>query len=341
MQADLVRVCLSSEVFNLRQAVQASDRALSSISKAVANYEKLIEVWNKHRQDSRVLKTLLRKQPNPPPPDTSVLLHLFWEPKFSSRQLSRRCMDLFGPQIVEAAVSNAVDDPKERFDILLSFDPAAFKHLRPLPTFKRGDRVILSDLQTASHLNGKKGQVLKWHQDNGRYEVKIDGRKKTIAILPSNIKLDDTYDNKKQMQQHHTFPTQPKTNSQSLHAGSSDDDSDEPPALNSREQSSSESSSSSSDDSVPPLQERGNRSESSDDDSSSSGVPDLTKKNNSSSDEEGIPDLIGPNQQSSSSSDESAPQRRTRGTGAARGNPGRGDDKSKGRGGNRGRRRRK
>ena len=97
---ELVKVYLSSEVFNLRQAVQVSDRALSSIERSQSNYQRLIDVWDEHKNDTRVKKSLIRKQAHPPPPTTSVFLTLFWEPKFCSTQLSRRCMELFGPDIV-------------------------------------------------------------------------------------------------------------------------------------------------------------------------------------------------------------------------------------------------
>ena len=62
---ELVKVYLSSEVFNLRQAVQVSDRALSSIERSQSNYQRLIDVWDEHKNDTRVKKSLIRKQAHP------------------------------------------------------------------------------------------------------------------------------------------------------------------------------------------------------------------------------------------------------------------------------------
>jgi len=338
---DLVKVCLSSEVFNLKRALEISERALSSITKAEANYKDLIEAWDKHKNDSRVNKLLVQEQA------TSVFLNLFWKPKISSNRLSGRCIELFGLQIVEFAVSRAIDNPTEQFDTLFNFDKEAFEHLRPLVKFKNGDRVTVHGLQKAPTLNGKSGTILRWVQDKGRYEVRIDRRKKSILISPSNIKINggfnqDTDDSEDENVAFHNDQTRAQSiqNSRVMNTNSSDDDSDQPPALNARDQSTSESSSG-SDDSIPSLQERGKRSnssDSSDDISSSSSVPNLTRKDNSSSDEEdNIPALIGPNNQSSSSSDESVPRRMIRGPRPTGNSAGRGDERARGRGAARGR----
>ena len=371
LQIDLVRVCLSSEVFNLNQAVKVSDKALSSLEKAEANFEKLADVWDKHRNDGRVQNMLRRKQPKPPGPNTVVFLNLFWEPEHSSQRLSSHCMELFGSRIVEIAVSSVINDTREQFRILSSFDKKAFEHLRPPPEkkpkaksdstkFKQGDHVIVHGLRNKSELNGKRGKILKWLQSKGRYEVKLNKEKKSISILPSNIKIDDDSDSSddngdnapdgqgmgKRTIDRTVKPRQMQSqaNPRFLDTSSSDDDdSDEPPALNDRDQSTSEDSSSSSD-SVPSLLERGNKSNSSDSsedddtDSSSSTPPALMRKDNSSSDDEDIPFLISPNQQSSSSSDESGPRHRVqRGRGSTRNNTGREEGGRRGRGG-RGRR---
>ena len=72
LQVDLVKVYLSSEVFNLKQAVHVSDRTLSSIEKAETNYEGLMRVWDKYKNDGRVNTMLERKQPRPPGPKTVI-----------------------------------------------------------------------------------------------------------------------------------------------------------------------------------------------------------------------------------------------------------------------------
>ena len=342
---DLVKVYLSSEVFNLRQAVQVSDRALSSIERSQSNYKALIDVWDEHKNDTRVKKSLIRKQAHPPPPTTSVFLTLFWEPKFCSTQLSRRCMELFGPNIVQNAVSSAIDDAKECFEILCKFDKQAFEKLGPKPptpkqmpkapqqkvekqsppnqtpkapqpkeqpktkhdmyTFKRGDRVVIHGLKGHS---GKRGVIEKISRKIKKYGVKLDETGVTFAVAPSFLRP-DTSDSESESSIEDVSPSTYRRR-QSDNTSSSDDDG--PPPLNSRDQSSSEDSNS-SDDSVPSLLKRGNRSNSSDssddDDSSTNSVPPLAKEDNSS--DEDIPSLIGPNQQSSSSSDESSPRRQS------------------------------
>ena len=349
---DLVKVYLSSEVFNLRQAVQVSDRALSSIERSQSNYKALIDVWDEHKNDTRVKKSLIRKQAHPPPPTTSVFLTLFWEPKFCSTQLSRRCMELFGPDIVQNAVSSAIDDAKECFDILCKFDKQVFEKLGPKPptpkqmpkvpqqvkkqsppnqtpkapqpkeqpktkhdmyTFKRGDRVVIHGLKGHS---GKRGVIEKISRKIKKYGVKLDETGVTFAVAPSFLRP-DTSDSESESSIEDVSPSTYRRR-QSDNTSSSDDDG--PPPLNSRDQSSSEDSNS-SDDSVPSLLKRGNRSNSSDssddDDSSTNSVPPLAKEDNSS--DEDIPSLIGPNQQSSSSSDESSLRRQS-----GNNNPGRG-----------------
>ena len=345
----MVKVYLSSEVFNLRQAVQVSDRALSSIERSQSNYKALIDVWDEHKNDTRVKKSLIRKQAHPPPPTTSVFLTLFWEPKFCSTQLSRRCMELFGPNIVQNAVSSAIDDAKECFDILCKFDKQAFEKLGPKPptpkqmpevpqqvkkqpppnqmpkapqpkeqpktkhdmyTFKRGDRVVIHGLKGHS---GKRGVIEKISRKIKKYGVKLDETGVTLAGAPSFPRPDTSDSDSESSIEDGMFRRR-----QSYNTSSSDDDG--PPPLNSRDQSSSEDSNS-SDDSVPSLLQRGNRSNSSDssddDDSSTNSVPPLAKEDNSS--DEDIPSLIGPNQQSSSSSDESSLRRQS-----GNNNPGRG-----------------
>ena len=364
-------------MFDLEQALRTSDRALSSIEKAEANYEELLALWDKHRSDKRVQNMLLKKRP-PPLPKTIAFLKLFWEPEENRRGLSRFWSEKFGSKIVDRAL----------------------EHLK----FKQGDSVIVNGLKNSSELNGKRGVVRKWINDQRRYLVKLNSRKKPITILASNLKIDagsDSSDGEdgapmgKNNSKAKPKPTvQPKVNSPPVGLDSSDDDSDEPPPLNDRDQSSSDESS--SDDSLPGLIERGTRSNSSDSSnydgeafdsdssssagsppgiipnprrivremrrhspnvapdgsSSSSSVPDLMRKDNSSSDDDDIPALINPNQQSSSSSDDSiGPQRRaqrgrasnpsTAGRGEGGGGRGAGGGKRKGGARGKGRRKRK
>jgi len=271
-------------------------------------------------------------------------------------------MHLFGPKVVAFAVSRVVDDVKEKFRILSRFDKTAFDNIK----FKQGDRVIVHGLQNNPTLNGMKGEVLKWLQDQGRYQVKPDEKKNTISVLASNIKLDDADNIAQKRTTDRSLKSrqmQSRARSQYDDTSSSDDDSDlpaltggnqsssddsseddnPPPLMDSRNKSSSESDSDSDSDSdsVPSLIEREARSNSSDSsneddsDSSMSGPPALTKKDNSSSDDESIPSLISPNQQSSS--DESAPlQKRNTNMVSTRNNAEReGGSRGRGRGGRR------
>ena len=275
---------------NLTPAIDASDQALSSIEKAEANHEKLIEVWDKYKNDKRVKKLLERKQPKPPGPKTVVFLNLYWHPQRSSNQLPKVCMDLFGAKVVHNAVSTAFDEEREKFQILSAFDNKAFEHLRPAPAkkaknkgegtkFKPGDRVVLQGLKNRT-FNGQRGKILSWLQKEERYGVQLDGKKKPIAFLPQNIQIDDS----NQSDEDSISDKKPKAKGMALSgakpplrqsraraqfdssSGSDDSDSDEPPPLNDREQSSSDESSSS--DSAPPLLSRGNQSNSSDSDDS-------------------------------------------------------------------------
>jgi len=152
LQVDLVKVYLSSEIFNLKQAVHVSDRTLSSIEKAETNYEGLMRVWDKYKNDGRVNTMLERKQPRPPGPKTVIFLNLFWKPDHSSKRLAKYCMNFFGSKIVEIAVKSAEKNSKERFDILSRFDQQAFEHLHPPPKFKEGDRIILHSLKMGNNI---------------------------------------------------------------------------------------------------------------------------------------------------------------------------------------------
>ena len=279
---------------NLTQAVNASDRALSSIEKAEANHEKLIEVWDKYKNDKRVKKLLERKQSKPPGPNIVVFLNLYWHPQRSSTQLSKFCMSLFGAKVVHNAVSTAFGDVREKFRILSAFDDKAFEHLRPAPAkkpkqdsestkFKPGDHVVLQGLKNRS-FNGQRGTILSWLKREERYGVQLDGKKKPISFKPQNIRIDNSNqsddvsisDNKpkgKQLSDIKPAQRQPRARAQFDSSSSDDSDSDEPPPLNDRAQSSSDESSSSSD-SAPPLLSRGNQSNSSDssDDSDASSM---------------------------------------------------------------------
>jgi hypothetical protein len=55
-----------------------------------------------------------------------------------------------------------------------------------------GDKVFLHSLKSMSDLNEKTGKVLKYHVDRNRYEISITGRKKTLAVKPSNLSFEGT-----------------------------------------------------------------------------------------------------------------------------------------------------
>ena len=57
-QIDLVKRCVGNtgDDYSRRLAVHASNKALSSIGKAEANYESLIDAWDRCKNDDRVRK---------------------------------------------------------------------------------------------------------------------------------------------------------------------------------------------------------------------------------------------------------------------------------------------
>lgn len=240
-----MRICLHRDVFNLRQAVEFSDRALASVEKATRNFERLIGIWDSCRNDKRVTNALVRKQINPPVPTTGVFLSLFWETRFSSSKLSGRCMELFGAHVVESAVSREVTNPDEMYEVLSQFDKEAFEHLRPPPqqapapplqqaprkerntaVFNEGDRVIVT--HPPAH-RGKKA-IVEQSRGDGKCKVKLIENGKSYQIKASNLRIDSG-----------------EEDSSSSEEEEEEEDSDGMPQLDSRYRSSSEDSSSGSD----------------------------------------------------------------------------------------------
>ena len=282
----------------MKSAVQASDKALSSIPKAEAVSQELIEIWDRHKNKRQVKEMIERKQPEPPGPMTIVFLNLFWHPKESSERLGKYCMTWFGPLIVERAVSRVIKDSQEKFIVLSRFSPESFEHLRPTKAentkFSTGDRVIVQGLKKKPELNGKGGKVTKWVPKTKRYAVRLDGRAQPVAFLPSNLRIESAGKSKNLPALDSSRSSDESSSSSgafrmaTTKSDSDDSDSNKPPALNDRDQSSSDDDSSSSGSVLPPRDElphlsARNQSSSEDETSSNASVPELMNRGNRSS----------------------------------------------------------
>merc|ERR1711907_466678 len=84
-----------------------------------------------------------------------------------------------------ASAPNSASASTER----LRFDPArrVGGTTSVLPQLNTSVRVTIQGLQTSIDLNGKSGTCKKYVAETGRWEVKLDDRDETLALLPKNL----------------------------------------------------------------------------------------------------------------------------------------------------------
>ena len=179
-----VRQCLSGESFDLDFAKAASDMALKSVDSVSGNVDAILAAWNTRRNDDRVAP-FLREEINSS--STALLYLLFDDPIKAGRQgqLGRKCMQIFGEDIVRKAVlQKKGSDRYEAYDILCAFDTNKFAADKPVE-FKVGDRIVVTGLTKAKYLNGKSG-VVESLRKRGSYHVVLDSDKKGAKKHPLN-----------------------------------------------------------------------------------------------------------------------------------------------------------
>ena len=77
---------------------------------------------------------------------------MFNDPRRTGESFGKKCMSIFGEDIVRAAVSSKTYDKKDPYDVFRLYDEDAFESEK----FNVGDRVRLHSLQSATgkRLNG-------------------------------------------------------------------------------------------------------------------------------------------------------------------------------------------
>lgn len=200
------RVCLSTENFDLMFAKRASEKALSSVKMAQENVDELLKAWNA-RRNSGPVKEFLSQDANSS--SMALLWLLFAEPETAARRHGKKCMRLFGKDVVRNAVlKKKGSDKSGAYKVLCLFDRNKFEADKPLPAqkpqdtkgSKHGDtkpagykggatkrtysdekldklnvneRVVVTGLTKRADLNGQPGRVQKQTRD-GSYLVVLD-----------------------------------------------------------------------------------------------------------------------------------------------------------------------
>eukprot|EP00804_Cyclotella_cryptica_P026502 CCRYP_008149-RB/>CCRYP_008149-RB protein AED:0.03 eAED:0.03 QI:2292/1/1/1/0.86/0.83/24/285/2253 len=282
-QTELISKCMKENT-RVDLAFSVTDEALSSIDKAQVNVQHLVSEWLKHRNNATIKRKLDTKKSSDKPIRGITFLQLLFKPKECSEQLqiTKLCMELFGPKVVEYVISVSTNG-EARYAVLSKFDPTAFDHLRPKEKsvggtkskasdsnsslFQQNDRVVIKDIQQKPDLNGRQGTVIKYDAKSKRYGVLLDSvpndshsKKNVLAFKPSNL----------EKVAEHSIPRDEYSDT-------------DLPSLASRNpsESSAESDDSSDSDSIPPLT---TRNESSSEDNLSNGSDDESDSHNSSSD---------------------------------------------------------
>jgi hypothetical protein len=126
---EAVQCCLSADSFDLSFAEAASNKELKSIRSASQNVDELLKVWNA-RRNVRQVKELLSREAG------SSLTVLFWRlfdnPKAVDKKYRKKCMQVFGKDIVRKAVlASAPYKNDSVYSVLCLFDKKAFASDKP------------------------------------------------------------------------------------------------------------------------------------------------------------------------------------------------------------------
>jgi tetratricopeptide (TPR) repeat protein len=127
------KACLSSDSFDLDFAKKASDKALSSVKLASENADEVLKVWNSRRNDGRVARFL--SNTNEVSSSSAALLWLlFDDPQTAGRRYGKKCMRVFGKDIVRKAVlKKKGSDANGAYSLLRLFDKTKFEADKPSP----------------------------------------------------------------------------------------------------------------------------------------------------------------------------------------------------------------
>ena len=126
---EAVQLCLSAGSFDLDFAKAASNKALESIKSASQKVDTLLKVWNARRDDRQVKEFLSREASSSL---TVLLWRLFDNPKAVNKKYRKKCMQVFGKDVVRKAVLACAPYKNDSvYSVLCLFDKEAFASDKP------------------------------------------------------------------------------------------------------------------------------------------------------------------------------------------------------------------